>query len=315
MLRRRWLHFWFEPVSPTNLCVSRMLLFGLMFLFYLTVDFGSYATAPLALWKPIRLFEWLHLPLLPEGQIDVMEVAWKAALLFACVGLFTRTAVAVAFVLGVYLLGLPHNWGKVNHSDTVLIFSMGILLFSHCGDAFSLDRLLWNRGAALEPAQPSPEYKWPVRMIWLVGCLIFFGAGMSKMMGSGVHWVTSGQMAGMLIQHHYSHSPPTRLGLHIAQHPSVAMALGASTLVIELLLPLSLFSLRARRVLVPGMFFAQVGIGVFMGVWFTQFLIYYVFWLPWDRIGSFASRWFHGRQRSPQVEAASIGGGAAAVVR
>ena len=44
MLRRRWLHFWFEPVSPTNLCVSRMLLFGLMFLFYLTVDFGSYAT-------------------------------------------------------------------------------------------------------------------------------------------------------------------------------------------------------------------------------------------------------------------------------
>ena len=49
----------------------------------------------------------------------------------------------------------------------------------------------------------------------------------------------------------------------------------------ELLFPLALFDRRARRVLPLAGFGMQLGIGLVMNIWFTQFIAAYLIWVPW----------------------------------
>ena len=63
--------------------------------------------------------------------------------------------------------------------------------------------------------------------------------------------------------------------------------LAAATVVFESGFPLALFSRRARWIIVPVMVCIQVGIHMLMGIDFRQFMIVYLFWVPWDRVGLF----------------------------
>jgi hypothetical protein len=53
---------------------------------------------------------------------------------------------------------------------------------------------------------------------------------------------------------------------------------------IETLFPLSLFSRHARRILVPAGLLFLVGIRALMGPTFEQFMLCYVFWIPWRTV-------------------------------
>jgi hypothetical protein len=124
-----------------------------------------------------------------------------------------------------------------------------------------------------------------VRAVWVAMALVFFAAGMAKVIQGGRAWVFSEHMEISLVQRFYDPNPPSiRLGLWIAQHPWAARTMAAGSLLGELLFPLSLFSRQARRVLPAAMLLMQLGIGLLMNVWFWPFIFCYLFWVPWDRI-------------------------------
>jgi hypothetical protein len=294
-LRKQWDDLWFEPVSPLNLGLCRVLFFGGVFLFYLPQDLSAWATVSEVFWKPIGLFRILHLGVLPEEPMKILEYLWKTALALSSIGLFTRVSIAASFFLGVYLIGLPHNFGKVHHDDALLIFIFGIMALSKCGDSCSLDRL--RRKKSLVSA-PSPEYAWPVRTVWLVLALIFFSAGWAKIRQSGMEWIFSDTFRYLLIQHNYylsDHDPLTSWGLAVAQYPRVCQLLAAATIAFETTYPLALFSSMARSIVIPGVFLMLVGIRVLMGPAFEPMMIGHIFWIPWDRI----ARRFVARRRAP----------------
>jgi hypothetical protein len=199
-----WRHFWFEPASPFNLGFCRVLFFGALFLFYLPSDFSVWAGVESVFWKPIWLFSRFHLPVLSTDILVIIQVLWKLALGLSCIGLLTRLSTFTSFILGIYLLGLQHNFGKVDHSDAIMVFVFLILALSRCGDSLSVDCLIWNVRRGSDPSARRPtmsgEYTWPVRIIWLVMSIIFFGAGISKLRHSGIEWVTSDNMAILLIE-------------------------------------------------------------------------------------------------------------------
>lgn len=291
-LRKRWDSLWFEPVSPLNLGVCRVLFFGAIFLFYLPKDLSAWGSVAPIFWKPIDLFRVLHLGVLPQQTLQVVELLWKVALGFSCIGLFTRISVAVSFFLGVYLIGLPHNFGKVHHHDAVLIFLFAIMALSNCGDSCSLDRLLrrkrFGSDEASRPVAPSPEYSWPVRTIWLVMACIFFSAGVAKIGKSGMEWIFSDNFRSLLIQQNYHLSdsdPLTSWGLVLAAYPQLCHLMAAAAVGLELTYPLSLISGIARAIIVPGAFLMLVGIRVLMGPSFEPMMICHIFWIPWDRVG------------------------------
>jgi hypothetical protein len=66
--------------------------------------------------------------------------------------------------------------------------------------------------------------------------------------------------------------------------PALTLAMAAGSVLLELSMPLALFSRRARAVLPAMLFLMQLGIGLLMNVWFGQFVLVYVFWVPWERL-------------------------------
>jgi hypothetical protein len=296
MLFTRWLRFWFEPAPPTNLAVSRMLFFGGLLLYYGLEDFSAWGAVSPAFWMPLPVFHALHLSPLSPGALAVIQMLWRAALAFSAVGLLTRLSMIVAFVLGFYLLGLPHNFGHVYHFDALLVVTLGILAWSRAGDAWSIDA--WLRGQD-RPA-PSGEYTWPIRMVWVMMALVFLAAGLSKVRYGGVAWVTSANLSIVLERaaYHVSDADPlSRAGLWLAAHPWLSRAVAALTLVIELGFVAALVSPFARAVLVPAAVGMLIGIRVLMGPTFGGFLLATVFWVPWDAAGARAAAWWRPRSR------------------
>jgi hypothetical protein len=276
---RAW---WFAAQSPFDLAVCRILFYGLLFALYLPMPYAGWSAVPDAFQSPIWVFRILHLlPVPGDAVLVTLKWLWLASLFLSCVGLFTRLSTIVAFPLTLYLIGLPYNFGKVQHATAAIVFASLILALSRCGDVISLDKLRRTR----PPPPPSAEYRWPIRMVWLLMAVVFFTAGATKLRRGGLEWITSGTFASILVSKHYDPDPPiVPWGLMIAQVAPLTFALAAGSVLLELSMPLALFSRRARIVLPAMLFLMQLGIGLLMNVWFLQFVLVYVFWVPWERV-------------------------------
>jgi hypothetical protein len=276
--------YFFRPTAPFDLGICRILFFLGVMTFNIPRGVASWGNVSRLFWRPVWLFKTFHLPLFTSAHLQIFVTVWGISLALSCIGLFTRVGTIVAVVMGTYLLGLPHNFGKVSHGDPILIFIMLFFAISRCGDAFSIDALIRRKRRKPKPHR-SGEYTWPIRMAWIMLSIVFCAAGATKLIRSGTAWITSDNLQMLLLQHYFTLTdPPTKIGLLIARHPMLCHTLAAMTILVELSFPLALFSRRLRRILVPAAFFMQVGIGIAMGVYFTQFMISYLFWLPWRRI-------------------------------
>ncbi|HEX6940099.1 MAG TPA: DCC1-like thiol-disulfide oxidoreductase family protein [Longimicrobiales bacterium] len=289
-VRESWNRFWFAPSPPLNLGLCRALFFGTLFLFYLPQHFTAWGDVSPVFWEPVFLLRFFHLPQLSAPILGLLEAIWKMALLLCCIGLFTRPSGWTAFLLGAYLFGLQHSFGKVRHHDAILVLSLGLLALSRAGDAFSVDRLIRRArgGPDARPPAPSGEYTWPVRGVWVIMALVFLGAGVSKLQDAGPAWVFSDNMANTLIEANYgiTNGPLVPWGLHLAQIGWLTRLMALGALGVELAYPLALFSRRARWLLVPAVLGMQIGIRVILGPRFVQFMICNIFWVPWDRVAA-----------------------------
>ena len=161
-----WSRYFFTPAAATDLAFSRAAFCTLAFLYYLPQDFSEWGTVAREFWMPIPLFAVSGIPLLSAGALSALQIVFKVALALAAVGLFTRLALVVAFGCSVYLLGLPQNFGQIQHFDTLVVLVFGILAMSRAGDAWSIDAWRrWgnstgsgpSRAPSMDDARPVPE--------------------------------------------------------------------------------------------------------------------------------------------------------------
>jgi hypothetical protein len=294
-LSQAWIQFWFQRATPDDLGFCRLQFFALLFAVYVHEDFSGWGSVSPVFWMPIWVFEKTGLPVLGSGALEAVQLCWKVSLVTSAIGLLTRGSMIVSFALGSYLLGLPHNFGQTYHFDALLVFVLGALTLSRAGDAWSLDALIRaSRSPAAAVPHPSGEYTWPIRIVWVLMALVFFGAGLSKLRHGGVDWVMSDTMRTFLIRAHYGVSdadPLVGWGLLLAQWPWGPRLLAAVSMATELLFPLTLVSVRARRILVPAAFGMLVGIRMLMGPTFGGFLVANVFWVPWTALAERAPAW------------------------
>lgn len=314
ILAQRWNRFWFEPALADNLGLCRIILYGSMFLFYLLSpvlfkswgwheDFTPWGNVSSVFWKPVWLFRVLHLPQLSTTSLIAVQTIWRLSLALSCVGLLTQFSTTVSLVLGVYLCGLPNNFGKIHHLDQLLVWVFLVMAFSKCGDAWSVDALIRKTRTRTvtmkkDPA-PSGEYTWPVHLIWVISVMVFFEAGISKLRHSGILWVTTETMQNFLLRayYHVSDSEPlTSWGLFFARSHFWSSALAAGSLLLEVGFLFALFSPRARLVLVPSVVAMQAGIALFMGPNFYQMILCQSLWVPWDRVVESLANRYRGRE-------------------
>lgn len=279
----RWQRYFFSPERPENLAICRILFYAIVLYLYATVPFAGWATLlkETSFYHPVSLLKLLHLPIVSDQALGVLGWVWKSAMLLSCIGLLTRISTVIAFFSGAYLLAVQNSDGKVEHQTAMLVFAMGILALSRCGDAYSVDTVLFNRSR--RPVASSGEYRWPVRAVWVLMSMVFFAAGIAKLRASGIRWATGQGFGLLLIRGFYDANPPlVNWGLFIANHALLAKLMAGSSLALETLFPLALFDRRLRFIFPASAFFMQIGIGLLMSVWFLQYLPIYIFWVPWD---------------------------------
>jgi hypothetical protein len=276
-----WDRYFFTPASATPLGLYRAIACGWWFVYYtFGYDFAGWTAASEAFYQPVsfwRLFPGV--PLLADDLTLVLSRVFSGALLLGAIGLFTRVSIGIAFVLSIYLLGISTGFGKVTHSHTLVLFTLGILAMARSGDAVSLDAL--RRGRA-GPAVPSGEYRWPIRTVWVVLAISFTLAGWQKVFRAGPGWLSPDSFTPLMLRHYYENEPWTDIGLRLAWIRPFAWFGSIATLVGECLFPLALISRRARMIFVPLMLGMQINITVLFGVYFWPFLVGYVFFVPWE---------------------------------
>lgn len=284
--------FFFKEDAPQNLGICRFLFFGIILCLYFGADFSQWAKVPEVLWHPIFIFDFFRVPVFSVDVLSFLGTVWLVSLFFSSVGFLARPSVACAFVLGFYLLGMQNSFAKTHHTESLLLIIFCVLCFSRCGDGFSVDAILrrrygWWPGAAALKKQ-SWEYRWPVRLIWVMFALVFCAAGISKLRNSGLEWITSGYMATLFINKGLAGDRadpligwlPFWLGSNIW----FCSFLAGLTVLFECFSPLSLVNRHLRMVIIPGLFFMVLGFWIVMGIPFPQLLAAFVFWVPWDRV-------------------------------
>lgn len=292
-----WRRFWFAPAWPGTLGFCRVLFFAYLLRLAPEVVSTAWSTVTPALWLPVHLFAVLHLAPASPGLLALLDALWIGALALACIGCLTRVSTAAAAVLGVYLLGLPQCFGKVDHWSGLLVLVMLVLAASRCGDAFSVDAWLERRRTLRSeraPRQrlPSGEYRWPIQLVRLLMVLVFFAAGVAKLRFSRAVWFEPGNMAAILIQPHYAldRSLPS-LGLWIASSPVATAMIAAMTVVAETAAPLALLGGLPAALIVGTLFVMQLGNAILIGVHASfPYLACYAFWVPWPRIAALLVR-------------------------
>ena len=306
-LRQRWNRFWFEPASPSNLGLCRIAFYGTLVILYAGTDSRGWASVPDVFWMPITLFKLLAIPVLSPTTLGWLDAVWILSLVLACLGVATRWTSLAAFLAGAYILGLPHNFGKTHHFDTVVVLTLGIMAVARAGDAWSVDRMLRRRKARCNEAEPPhAEYTWPVRLVWTAMATAFFAAGVSKLRVSGLEWIFSDNLRFELIRHQFDHHPLTHWGPWLAQFPNLTRLMAGASVALELSAPLALLSRRLRAVIVPSLVLLQASILVLMGVSFVPYLAVYAFWVPWDRVLSLT--WVPHRRRAPGTPGVAAAG-------
>lgn len=252
-------------------------------------NFSWWAEVPEVLWYPIFIFDFFNIPVFSGDVLGFLGIAWRASLLLSCVGLLTRPAVAFSFLAGCYLFGMQNSFAKTHHMESLLLLVFCVLCFSRCGDGFSLDSLLARRykwwPVGVRRKKHHPRYRWPVRLIWVLFTFVFCAAGASKIRNSGLEWVASDYLAGLLVGKGFAGDrvdPVLEwLPFWLGDRPGLCHLLAGTTVFLEFFAPLALVSRYMRVVMMCGLFFLVSGFWIVMGIPFPQWLAVFVFWVPW----------------------------------
>ena len=190
--------FFSTPTHPVNLAIFRIALFGALFIF---ADAGTtirFSQFPEILKAAPPGWDGL-LKILPIDQTSATAIVriFQVSCLLAMVGLFTRVSATLAVVSGIYVLGVPQFFGKIDHYHHLLWFT-AILAASRCADVLSVDAWLATRrknsGEKLQTPQPDVIYSLPLRFVWLLIGIIYFFPGFWKFVIGGLDWALSENM-------------------------------------------------------------------------------------------------------------------------
>jgi hypothetical protein len=279
-LRERWDAFWYADVPARNLAVARVLLAASALWIVLSrVDLPSLLAYPADFWAgvtPARHLRFLlGAPLLVER---VLYGALHLALLAALFGLFPRVACFASGLLLYHFAPLETLIRSANpYLRGLTLPALGLLILSFAP----------TTGRVFGAASHEPAPAWPLRLVQVLLCQMYFFAGYAKLLASGLLWPTAANIRGYLLvlNQGLTTDPASTLGYALAEHPAACALLGWAALAFELLFPLLLVSRGARLVLLPLAVVFHVGNAVLFRIFFQNVFLLLVFvdWGAWRR--------------------------------
>ncbi len=266
------------PATPAELGFIRVVTAAILCGHVLVEDLPSSARLPRALIAPMGVLQILRA--LPIGfdrfladpvALLRFKLATAALLFLAAAGLATRVTVPLAALAYLVFAGILRQYSAFYHAGLVPLYVLGVLAWTPCADAWSVDGLLRRaRGRPVPDDRPAAVYGWSRYACWTVVALAYAAAGASKLRNGGLHWWDATNIRG--IYYRTSLNPmhfDWRVSLRLVGLPdAVVEILGILSVALEVGFVAVLFSRMARRVLPLAM------IGFHVVVFFLQNLLF-----------------------------------------
>jgi uncharacterized membrane protein YphA (DoxX/SURF4 family) len=297
-----WQRFWHEPVRAERLAITRIFL-GLAlladqfieYLPHLAVFYGPEGVAPAHIHDEWLLSQWRWTILIfnTDNLLIVSILFWLRVALTVAFLVGWHTRIVTVFLWFLTVTFINRNPALEIYAEHVLRVGLFLMMLSPSGQAFSLDRRRWLKKhpeAALEPPTTPP---WPVRLIQIQVCMIYFSTGIAKLLrgfdGSNLFEGTWWDGTSL----HYVLNDTTMGRWSYAQLPLPLWMTATLTYLSvwwEVLFPLLvLFRWTRRWALWFGVLFH---LGIYLTIeigWFSFYtLSLYGVWIP----GEFWDRWF-----------------------
>lgn len=264
-----------EKDSAFNLGVFRAVVFGTILytfdlrkLLWFSNLPGELQEAPFP-WKPVLQY----LPIDP-GISQALGIVFVGFCILSMLGVLTRVSAWAVVVLGIYLLGIPQFYGKVNHYHHLLWFAFLMATYPS-GHGFSLDNLVRKRENV-----SSQVYGFPIRIAWLLMGMIYFGAGFAKIYHGGAAWVFGDNLYNQMLMVWYEKGW-NAFGLPV---PSWLMKFGGLfTLWFELSFVFLILFKRTRWIAALAGILFHNSTWLFMGIPFIQLQAMYLSFINWKK--------------------------------
>lgn len=281
-----WERFWHRPAPASELAMARILLAATALWMVLSRhDLPGLLAFPPELWRAVTPERRLRFGmLLPLGLERALYWTLHATLLCALLGLRARAACFASGLLLYHFAPFETIIRTANpylRGFTIPCLGLLVMAFARCGDALTLPR-------ALKPAPPAPDdaaYRWPLALVQVFFCQIYFFAAWSKLATTGWAWLEAGNIRGhlLVLNQALTANPAASLGYALARHPALCALVAWTGLLFEFAFPLVLFSDRARRVLVPLALVFHVANSLLFRIFFQNVWLLLLF-VPWARV-------------------------------
>ena len=325
--------FFFAPSDGASLNLFRILYCGALACVHfpqLSRVESLYSNA-FSVYFPTPLFDWLGLDQLPLGVVRFAGILLFVTLVSAAVGLFTRTALTLAWVSFFLFYGTVLGFEKpypnaislyTYHYNNAVLFVLAILSVSPGVALWGIDG--WRRRqwawTLSQDSWLSRSYVpiWPTRLIILTLVLAYFGSGYTKLKASGVLWADGYTLQGYFLLKHLQEE--AWVGYWLSQYYWVCVGISICTLALELSFVIVPFVSRKRWLT---WCYVGAGLGFHALTHFTMRITHflpflgltYLIFLDWptvQRIGRFlgtgAGRWQKPVEGMPITEHASFSG-------
>jgi hypothetical protein len=211
-------------------------------------------------------------------------VLWGAlhvALAATVCGVATRWAALASGLLLYHLAPLETIiWSGNPYLRGFTIPALGLLIVAASASCGAFPR----RG---ERDVPSWENRWPLALIQLLFAQIYFFAAWSKLVTSGLAWLSPKNIQNyvLVLDQLFNFPRGTPGGNAILGWPALAAGVALGGMLLDLLFPLVLFSRRARWVLLPAAALFHLANGLVFHIWFQNALLLLLF-VDWEALAT-----------------------------
>ena len=261
----------FEPIGHGRVALLRLAIYGFTIadLFWVVNDVFGHADAPASLYRPVRLREWLHLPVPFHNYVHILRwVIIIGCLLCASgrlprrIGVLTGYVVAAAFTDWV---SIGMSYSKIDHDHFALIVALWVLP--------SVGVARFGERARSEAAG------WALLCIQ-IGCVAtYFLSALAKFRYGGLDWPTGSTFAWAMTRR------GTGLGRAMLSPPWILTVSQFLIISVELISPLLLVLRgRARYLFVVGLWGFHLSTYLTLKIHFLPLVFCLLAFLPLEQI-------------------------------
>jgi predicted DCC family thiol-disulfide oxidoreductase YuxK len=225
---------------------------------------------------------------------------WVTVLLLflGAIGFLTRLVIPLSALAHFVVLGILIDYSFFWHQNLIPLYLLIVLSFTPCGDGCSVDRL-WklSRGRTV-PERAAAVYGWSRYLCWLVIVVPYVQSGLSKLRVGGLSWWSPTNMRAMLYVDNLS---PREYDWNLTRYlvlvpDQVFTCLGVTTIVLEVVYVLVLFSRKARWVLPTMMITVHLGIFVLQRILFFDLILLQLAFFDFVAIRRALGEWIAARR-------------------